>query len=647
MTGGTVQRISAHLNAMQAPAALRDLPGWLLWREEPNPGQPKPRKVPYYIDGTRRHGVQGRPDDALKLVTFEQAKAAAIRRGFGGLGFALLRQFGITGWDADNCIDNDGNLDPRIANLFSDTYVEVSPSGHGVHAFYKGFLPNAKDLAGDFPIEVFSSSGYLTFTGQHLLGSEDDAIDLSQPVLDLYQARFGHRTAPSASPVHVSLEHHEILQALAAIPPEVGYQEWISVGMAIHNATDGKGFDLWDEWSARASGDVYPGTGTLKGHWRSFSNSKASVVTGRSLIALANRYGAGMGISPPASADEFEILVEEAEQVDAPSRFPVIPAAEFSNRPPPSWIVKGLLPQAELAIVYGASGAGKSFVALDLAASIARGIPWRGRKVRQGKVVYIAAEGAGGFRNRLKAYAQHHDIQLEDLDIGVIHAAPNLILRQDAVDVARSIQASGGADVIIVDTFAQVTPGANENAGEDMGQALAHCKGMHMVCNATIVLIHHAGKDASRGARGWSGLKAAADAELEVVRADTGRMLRVTKQKDGDDGEELGFDLKQVTIGTDEDLDPITSCVVIEAAVPSPDLKPVKGATEKAIMQAAKDLCEATGETTVDELIELVASRLPLPDGTRDRRKEKVARSIAGLERSGHLFVADGQVSIC
>ncbi|MFK5284070.1 AAA family ATPase, partial [Lacticaseibacillus paracasei] len=77
-------------------------------------------------------------------------------------------------------------------------------------------------------------------------------------------------------------------------------------------------------------------------------------------------------------------------------------------------------------MLYGESGSGKSFMALQLAGAIARGVEWRGRRVKQGRVVYIAAEGAGGFRNRCVAYAQAEGIALADLPLGIVADAPNL-----------------------------------------------------------------------------------------------------------------------------------------------------------------------------------------------------------------------------
>jgi RecA/RadA recombinase len=102
------------------------------------------------------------------------------------------------------------------------------------------------------------------------------------------------------------------------------------------------------------------------------------------------------------------------------------------------WLVRGLLPRAELAVIYGESGSGKSFLALDLAAAITRGIEWRGRRTATGRVVYVCAEGAGGFKARLRAYARGHSVELAELP-AVIADAPNLLEPKDAATVAQQI----------------------------------------------------------------------------------------------------------------------------------------------------------------------------------------------------------------
>ncbi len=632
-----VAPITPHLRNVEAPAAIRDLPAWVIWRFEAVPGGGKPRKVPYYAAGGKRHGEQGGPNDIAHLVTFDAAKAAAARRGFDGVGFATLKQFGVCALDFDNCI-SDGKINPQVEALLGDTYAEFSPSGQGIRAFFQGDLGNGKAIRNvDFGMECFSTRGFVTFTGNtldltELLGNDDVVAPISQAVRDLHAQRFVRSTEPletGTTGEPAGLTTAQIQECLAALPTDLHYDDYIMVGMAIHCETGGAGFELWEEWAATSH--KYSSREYNEDRWRSFGKGNGTTVTGRSLMRLANQYGARISISGVASAEEFDAIAQ-TEAVDdiasefptteaapaKPQRFEVLSADAFANRPAPTWIIKHVLPKAELVVLFGASGAGKSFVALDLAGAICRGVEWRGRKVKQGRVVYIAAEGAGGFRNRMQAYAQRNEVDLATLDFGVIHAAPNLILKEDALDVAKSIQASGGADVVIVDTFAQTTPGANENAGEDMGKALAHCKGIHRATGAVVVLVHHAGKDPTKGARGWSGLRAAADAELEVIRMPTARVLRISKQKDGQDELEWGFDLEQVQIGVDEDLEPITSCTVVEAAVPAvggvADRK--LGKNEKVVVEVIGEIAESqTAGIEVGPVLTEVAKRLMARDG--------------------------------
>ena len=649
-----VTTIKPHISSIVAPDEMRNLPAWLVWRFEYHEGEDKPRKVPYYTTGSKRHGKQGSPQDLQQLTTFDAARTAAARRGFDGVGFVPMPEFNICALDFDHCVTN-GELHPDLEAIVTGTYAEYSPSGTGVRAFVKGQYGNSKARGEPYGFEVFSSKGFVTVTGNRLdivdiLGNENTVAALDGPVRELCARRF----ARPAAEVHVSggepvgLTPQQLEALMLALDPDMAHDPWLSVGMGLHHETQGEGFDYWCDWSEL--GDKFPGREVLLQRWSSFGKSHERTVTIRTAMKLA-----GMAVNGPASMEEFEALEDTpaADNPDQPMRFQVLTATEFANRPAPTWIIKHVLPEAELVVLYGASGSGKSFMALDMAGCIARGLPWRGKKTKQGRVVYIAAEGAGGFRNRMQAYAQQHQIDLADFDIGVINAAPNFLEKVDALDVAKSIKASGGADVIIVDTFAQVMPGGNENAGEDMGRAMSHCKGIHRATGAVVVLVHHSGKDAAKGARGWSGLRAAADAELEVVRGATGRLLRLSKQKDGDDSMEWGFDLEVVKIGVDEDLEPITSCVVIEAAVPvggvaDRKLGPVEAVVNAVIQEFA--IAQTSGIEVGPVIAEAVKRMDPPADGKRDSRKQRVRRALEALtvgDEAPYWLGDDGCIAIC
>jgi AAA domain len=332
---------------------------------------------------------------------------------------------------------------------------------------------------------------------------------------------------------------------------------------------------------------------------------------------------------------------EKADEVIAKAmaaRFEPSPWHAFTQGQPPSWLVRGVLPQAELAVIYGESGSGKTFFALDLVAAVARGVEWRGRRVKAGRVVYVCAEGGGGFRKRIRAYAHTHGVSAGAMQLEVISERPDL-LSNDHKALATAI---GKASIVVVDTLAQTTPGANENSGEDMGKALSHCRDINRATGALVLLIHHSGKDAARGARGWSGLKGACDAEIEVSRVHEARAARISKQKDGEEGEVLPFKLQPVLLGQDEDGE-ITSCVVAVSEA-APIARGPAGSIQAAVFGVAQELVKTTERVPREALVQQAIARLPEPpEDKEDRRRDKVKRALDTLIADNFLVEdADG-----
>ena len=589
--------------------------------------------MPMYANGKRRRGVNGCAADVANLVTYSEAVDSAKRLGASGVGFALLKDSGITALDFDNCV-TDGFVHPVVENLVSSSYAEISPSGNGVRAFFSGDLGNAKDFSGDFGFEVFSNAGFVTVTGDTLSpGNPALLAPVSDELLHFCNTRFKNKKINNSDDVLsnfepvVGLAHSKLEEILSVLDPAMSYPEWINVGMALHHETNGEGFEMWDEWSSTSQN--YPGESALSHHWDSFGrNESKSPITARLLLKLAKNAGLTIN-SDVASTSDFE-AINDSNDSGLCSRFEVVNASDFAVGEPTPWLIKGVLPQADLGVIYGESGSGKSFFASDMAFAIAQGKEWRGRKTKPCRVVYIAAEGGGGFRKRLRAYELHNSINLSDVPFGIIHAAPNMLQKTDALDVAKAIKAWGGADLVIIDTFAQVTPGGNENAGEHVGKALTHCKGLNTALGAMVLLVHHSGKDTSKGARGWSGLRAAADVEIEVLKTRSGRAARVTKQKDGDDNGEWGFELQTVHVGVDEDGDVIDSCVVAETEVPddihgcSSKSKPrgdSVGRWERVVIEVVSEI--ALGQSAGIEVDVVVAEAMSrTPSSTPDERRK-------------------------
>lgn len=458
---------------------------------------------------------------------------------------------------------------------------------------------------------------------------------LSQPVPVVAKPPAPERAAPTANT-------SELAQLLAAIPnttdSSLTYDEWRNVIFAIHHATDGEGLALAHEFSARSP--KYDPDFLDNRVWPYITADREKPITIESLRFLARQH--------EDPADDFEPLPEEPEPPESPTtdRFRVLNETEILARPRPRWLVKGIIPDAALTVFYGQSGSGKSFIALDLFACVARGIPWRGFKTQQRRVVYLAAEGQGGFRNRLEAYRQHHG---EASNLKVILDTPNFLKATDATLVGDQINAAGGAEVIVVDTLAQVSPGADENSAEDMGKVLLTCRRLRAATGAMIVLIHHAGKDVTKGARGWSGLKAAADSEIEIGRLDNARWVRVSKNKDGEDGAEYPFKLLPVILGRDEDGDEITSCVVEHAARMERGARnEPKGRVERVVWRLTHEMTELGDQgIAVDVLISEAARLLPHdPQQGRDRRRERARRALLTLSEDGFLEITDDVVAV-
>ena len=677
----SVRAIAPKLLALEVPEELRSLPAWLIWRFEKYHNEPKPRKVPYWTDGIIRHGQQGSPTDRARLTTFAAARDAAARMGYDGVGFAPLPDFGYTFLDFDHCVGPNGQIPDEIERIIVRTYAEYSPSGKGIRAALRGNLGNHKSHATQdrFGFETFSSSGFVTFTGNilpacELIGLANKVADVDQYTVDLCEARFGSVQNNVIDPddfmagrePRLGLTIGRMQELLSVLDPDMPREYWIKVGMALHHETDGgdDGFELWDDWSS--DGYTYPDTEALRVQWDSFERRKGSnrrQITMASVIKMSKNAAftrptkAASAQEVSAKADALVADLDAPEGVHSPvgytGKFPVLSADEMTHQKTATWLIKGVLPAADIVTIFGASGSGKSFIVLEMAACIALGTPWRGRKVTKGRVVIIAAEGSGSYGKRIKALAQHLGVSAKDLDIGVIVVPPNLMEEGDVTELAASIKAVGDVSLIVIDTFAQVTPGANENGAEDMGLALSNVRVLRTTTDATVGLVHHAGKDAHRGSRGWSGIRAAVDAELEVTRdEDSGaRQIRTSKQKDGEDGLKWAFKLETILLGFDEDGDEITSCVAVEDELRAPttdDKKGVKrrGRLETHILEVMTTFA-ADAVVRAEDLIQKACDMLPPPEqGKRDIRRQSIVRAIQQLskEKDGPLRMENGIV---
>jgi hypothetical protein len=238
-------------------------------------------------------------------------------------------------------------------------------------------------------------------------------------------------------------------------------------------------------------------------------------------------------------------------------------------------LVQGTLPYASLGVFWGKSGVAKTAILLNVGLHIAAGMPLGGRQVANGAVLWVALESRTGMDNRIVAWCREHG--QADAELPFYMAETHRLNLRDSKDVARLIATIKAATVlaerpivlVVIDTLSLALAGGDEN-GPDMGAAAAGAREVVNATKASVVLIHHSGKDEARGMRGSSSLHAAADFAFEVKKHDSVVEARAIKQRDLPDGEVLQFAITAPEIGRDEYGHAVTSVVaklVLDAPV--------------------------------------------------------------------------------
>jgi hypothetical protein len=241
-------------------------------------------------------------------------------------------------------------------------------------------------------------------------------------------------------------------------------------------------------------------------------------------------------------------------------------------------LIKKFLGRGEMSVLYGESGVGKTFIALDLAFHIASGRDWNGHKVCGGPVVYVAAEAGETINARIEAIARQYKVNGSAPPLGVIPCLvdlfnPNADLKPLIDLILDWGKAHGKAvELVTLDTLARVMGAGDENAARDMGLLVRAIDQIRVATGAHVMVVHHAGKNTAKGARGSSALRAATDTEIEIE----GATIKMRKQRSWELARAIGFQLDTVEIGEDTDGDTVTSCVVrVGAAVDfGPQLTP-------------------------------------------------------------------------
>lgn len=311
------------------------------------------------------------------------------------------------------------------------------------------------------------------------------------------------------------------------------------------------------------------------------------------------------------------------------------------------YVVKGVIPANSLCSTYGASGSYKSFLACSWACHVATGRHWGGRRVAHGSVMYVVGEGGIGVPRRIKAWEIVNDERVKNLYLVNRPIFPAVPLDVDEMVIAsRQVERETGKPVrmIILDTLARCFGGNDENDARDMGAFIRGCDELKRRIGATVLVVHHSGKDETKGARGSSAFRASLDAEYRIRRegADSEALvISCTKMKDAEELKEAAYDLRVVELFTDTDGELITSLVVVDKPRPPVERERIEYAKNKTENHVALWQCIRT-RTAQKEPCSIALLRDDMKKLGYEMKN--FSRWLHKLEKDGVIYTKDGIV---
>ena len=623
---------------------MKDIDRWVVWRAGPLKPKGKFDKIP--CSPSNGQNIDGQ--DPANWLSYGAAVAAYDRDVGNGIGIVLSADHTVhlngeahylIALDFDNCAQSIDTLKELWLGL-GKPYAEVSPSGSGLRMFALSREPLKGGNDGNGH-ELYGGGRFMTVTGQRRGGQVRDA---TAGLAELHREWFGTKTRekgpePGSSlralpPAETDQNIARVKEQLSFVSSDTDYETWRNVVWSVLSTGWTCAEAVAKAWSMEAA-DRYDEA--------AFDNLVGSFDPDRGItLGTLHHFAEQNGWTRPLTSDSAEPLVTQG----APKRGRLLTSEEVKALPNLLYRVRGLLPAQGVASIYGESGSGKSFLAMDMCFSIAAGRPdWFGMAVKPAPLVYIALEGRGGVSKRIKAWEKHNQqavagrvrFLLSDFSILVAEGVDKL--------AAEIVTALGPGVVVVVDTLNQSAPGADENASADMSRVLGNAKRLAERVQGLVLLVHHAGKDRTRGMRGHSSLFAAMDAVVEVTTAPLGRSWIAAKAKDDEAGLSYDFELVRYVVDVDEDGLDVTSCAVRRTFnVPVAKAKPLSGKNQIAAMAKLRPLLTASPKGIDHKgAINEVAAALSCPPA----RKATVAKeTIDRLLVNGHLSMDEGVVRV-
>lgn len=345
----------------------------------------------------------------------------------------------------------------------------------------------------------------------------------------------------------LDMDAREVKALLARYPAQgLDYDNWLLVGAALNHQYGGSedGLKRWLKWSSKS--DKHDAREMPK-KYASFGK-RARPVTLATIIKLAKERG----------QKEF---VETKGSFLQPGSGDYLGQGTYI-----SWLIEGIVEAGTIGQIFSPPGVAKTFLALDMAAHLAAGTEWNGRRVVSGPVVFLAGEGVAGISRRLAALELEKGLDTSNI---ILSKMPNF----DHVDELRALMKEIDAlpippVMIVVDTLARAAQGVDENSSKEMGPIMERMATFARRYGCAVMAIHHTpkAKAGSAEGRGSGAIKGAMDFEIRLEKAsDEAVMMTCAKSKDAEPFKAMAFGLVSVELPanhTDNFGNRITSAVI-------------------------------------------------------------------------------------
>lgn len=284
-------------------------------------------------------------------------------------------------------------------------------------------------------------------------------------------------------------------------------------------------------------------------------------------VALAKGLKTETGdLDKAAAADWIFRNSAEGAPMDNPFPFTQVGVARLKK---PEFLVDGLIETETFGVFFGDPGCGKSFLVADLGLSVATGLPFHGRDVKQGPVFFIAGEGHNGLLRRFHAWAKHQEVSIAHCPMFISERAAAFLDRSGAAAVIQTITNMaayhGEPALVIIDTLARNFGEGDENHTPDMNKFVRRVSNemVRLFPGCVGLVVHHTGHGEKHRARGNMALKAACDFEFRVEKNGPSVILTSTKMKDAEEPPPQHFTLTPVQLA-----EGISSAVLVSGETP-------------------------------------------------------------------------------